>query len=83
LDLSSQKSPVPVTKLDQVSPRVAALYATKTQKTIRRDAAALLKAGLIKHVEGGFTANKEAMLSFLPERNRRAKVEGEKDGAKS
>jgi Fic family protein len=83
LDLSSQKSPVPVTKLDQVSPRVAALYATKTQKTIRRDVAALLKAGLIKHVEGGFTANKEVMLSFLPERNRRAKVEGEKDGAKS
>jgi len=83
LDLSAQKDPFPVTKLDQVSPRVAALYATKTQKTIRRDVAALLKANLIKEVEGGFIANKEVMLSFLPERNRRTDAVGKKDGAKS
>lgn len=83
LDLSSQKDPLPMTKLDQVSPRVAALYATKTQKTIRRDVAALLKADLIKQVEGGFIANKEVMLSFLPERNRRTGEEGKKGGAKS
>lgn len=82
LDLSSQKDPLPMTKLDQVSPRVAALYATKTQKTIRRDVAALLKADLIKQVDGGFIANKEVMLSFLPERNRKTIAVAKKGGAK-
>ncbi|MEK6776301.1 MAG: Fic family protein [bacterium] len=74
LDLSEQREPVAFTKLSQVSSRIAELYATKTQKTIRRDVAALLKLNLIRQEESGFVANKEIMLSFLPERNRTAKI---------
>lgn len=71
LDLSQHKEPVAFAKLNQISPRVAALYATKTQKTIRRDVAELLRASLIRQEGNGYVANKEIMLSFLPERNKR------------
>jgi hypothetical protein len=62
LDLSVQKEPYPLAKLDQVSPRMAGLYATKTQKTIRRDVAELLKANLIRRESDGYVANKDHAL---------------------
>ena len=76
LDLSHHKEPVTLAKLNEVSPRVAALYATKTQRTIRRDVDELLSARLIRHEGRGYAANREIMLSFLPERSRRARVAG-------
>ncbi|MBI4842806.1 MAG: Fic family protein [Nitrospirae bacterium] len=68
LDLSAHKEPVPLAKLHQVSPRVAELYATKTPKTISRDVTYLLKHNLISREGNGYIANKQIMLSFLPER---------------
>jgi Fic family protein len=70
LDLSALKEPVVLNKLPLVSPRVAELYATKTQKTIRRDVTELLKHNLIRREGNGYVSNKEIMLSFLPERNK-------------
>ncbi len=68
LDLSYQKEPVPISKLNEVSGRVAKLYATKTARTVSRDVAELLKANLIRQEGSGYVANKETMLSFLPVR---------------
>lgn len=76
LDLSQLKEPVVLAKLNEVSPRIAALYATKTPRTVRRDVEELLRANLIRQQGNGYIANKEIMLSFLPERNRRERVEG-------
>jgi Fic family protein len=76
LDLSLQKDPVPLSKLNHVSPRIAAIYATKTSRTLRRDVEELMSANLIRQDENGYVANKEIMLSFLPERSRKARVEG-------
>jgi len=70
LDLSALKEPVVLNKLPLVSPRVAELYATKTQKTIRRDVTDLLKHNLIRREGNGYVSNKEIMLSFLSERNK-------------
>lgn len=76
LDLSQQSEPVALAKLNEVSPRIAALYATKTPRTVRRDVEELLHANLIRQQGKGYIANKEIMLSFLPERNRRERVAG-------
>ena len=71
LDLSYQKEPIPISKLNEVSGRVAKLYATKTQRTLSRDVNELLKANLIRQDGSGYVANKEIMLSLLPVRNRK------------
>ncbi len=72
LDLSQHTEPVALAKLNEVSARVATLYATKTQRTIRRDVDELLRTNLIRQQGNGYVANKEIMLSFLPERNKKA-----------
>ncbi len=82
LDLSQLSEPVALAKLNEVSPRIAALYATKTPRTVRRDVVELLRANLIRQQGNGYIANKEIMLSFLPERNRRERVEGKESGLK-
>ncbi|MCK9418292.1 MAG: Fic family protein [Nitrospirae bacterium] len=82
LDLSQLSEPVALAKLNEVSPRIAALYATKTPRTVRRDVEELLRVNLIRQQGNGYIANKEIMLSFLPERNRRERVEGKESGLK-
>ena len=66
LDLSERADPVPLSKLREVSARVAAAYAKKTLKTLSRDAAALVDMGLIEQHGEGYRAKKEAILAFLP-----------------
>lgn len=69
LDLSRSKEPVKYRDLLTVSPRVAVAYAKKTLKTLARDRNELLKMGLLKRVAGGgYAANKELILAFLPPR---------------
>ncbi len=70
LDLSASKEPVPLSKLHEISPRVAVLYSTKTPKTVSRDVAVLIADNLIRREGDGYVANKEIVLSFLPERNK-------------
>lgn len=68
LDLSRAGEPVPRPKLAEVSPRVAAAYAGKTNKTLSRDLNALLVMGLVERDRKGDTvrARKEIILGFLP-----------------
>jgi hypothetical protein len=66
LDLSDRAEPVPFSKLREVSPRVAAAYATKTPKTLARDLNALLKMDLLELRDRGYRAKREAILAFLP-----------------
>lgn len=66
LDLSRKREPVPKSELTNVSPRVAATYAKKTPKTLSRDINKLKELKLIREDEGGFVANIELILAFLP-----------------
>ncbi|MDP2168143.1 MAG: Fic family protein [Thermodesulfovibrionales bacterium] len=68
LDISKQAAPVPFNKIREVSPRIAASYASKTSRTIRRDLLELQKIELIKHVAEGYVDRSDRMLSFLPQR---------------
>ncbi len=69
LDLSEHDKPVPITKIPEISARVAKLYARKSSKTLMRDVKWLEGASLLK-VEGeGLRANKEIILAFLPPRS--------------
>lgn len=66
LDLADQTEAVPFGKLREISPRVAAAYATKTAKTLSRDLSALIEMGLLELTAGGYRAKKEVILAFLP-----------------
>lgn len=69
LDLSKQEHPVTVAELSTISPNIAAAYARKTEKTLARDAAALINMGLLRRTrEGKVEANKNLILAFLPKR---------------
>lgn len=68
LDLTSARKPVPMEKLREVSPRIAAAYAKKTKKTFTRDLNALSKMNLIKPTAEGVIANRGIILAFLPPR---------------
>ena len=73
LDLSEQKEAVPMAKLSQVSPRIAAAYARKTDKTLSRDVAVLQEMQLVeKDKDGKYRARKKLILAFLPPRARAA-----------
>jgi Fic family protein len=58
--------PLPVSRLPELSPRVAAAYAGRLQKTITRDVNALVQLSLIRRVRGGVVANRELIRAFLP-----------------
>ena len=70
LDLSEHDKPVPITKIPEISARVAKLYARKSSKTLMRDVKWLESASPSLKVEGeGLRANKEIILAFLPPRS--------------
>lgn len=68
LDLTKEDNPVPLDKIRELSPRMAEFYAGKTLRTVRRDINELLLMNLIKHEGHGYSAKKERMLSFFPQR---------------
>ncbi len=68
LDLSKRSAPVPKSQLRALSPKVAAAYAEKTDKTLTRDVNALLKRDLIKQTPDGLTPRREKILALLPSR---------------
>lgn len=66
LDLSDRTEPTPFGKLRDISPRVAAAYASKTTKTLARDLSALIDMDLLELTPSGYRAKKETILAFLP-----------------
>lgn len=71
LDLSSHAGPVPVAELAGLTPRLAALYRRKTDKTLSRDVNALVALGLVERARGAVRARKELVEAFLPARRAR------------
>jgi Fic family protein len=72
IDLAYQTQPVPAGKLWLITPRVAELYQGRTGKTVTRDIGELRRAGLIKHVPGGYVASLERVEAFVPPARDRA-----------
>jgi hypothetical protein len=70
LDLSAQPQLIPISKLPQMTPRMAAAYANRTPKTVSRDVNDLLRMNLVRKEGGAYRANKELILAFLPPRSR-------------
>lgn len=68
LDLSRLKEPVRLSKITEISPRLAAAYATKTKKTLSRDINKLRSMELVKVTKRGIQANCDIILAFLPSR---------------
>lgn len=73
LDLGAQEAPNPVSKLSELTPRLAKAYATKSSKTVQRDLNELEKMGLVEYLSAGVKAKRETILAFLPWRNREKK----------
>ena len=69
LDLSTRGGVVSRTELKNVSTRIARAYATKGERTLTRDINALLRLKLLVRRDGGFLANKDLILAFLPLRH--------------
>lgn len=68
LDLSGKEGFIPLKKIREISPRIAAEYAQKTSKTLMRDIEKLSQMDLIKISDEGVRAKKEKILAFLPRR---------------
>lgn len=68
LDLSAARSPVPRSRLAEISPRVARDYARKTAKALTRDLNILRNMDLVLVGPDGVEANRRVMLAFVPHR---------------
>ncbi len=69
LDLSSSTDePVRISKIPEISTRMAAAYAKKTRKTMIRDINKLINIGLMERTKEGVRAKRKIILAFLPSR---------------
>ena len=66
LDLGANEGNVAVAKINELTPRLAKAYATKSPKTLQRDLVELEKMGLIERTPEGIRARRETILAFLP-----------------
>jgi Fic family protein len=66
LDMSERPNRSLIHEIPMISPRVAAAYAGKSSRTIRRDIMALIDMDLIVRDGPGFSANRELIQAFLP-----------------
>ena len=69
LELGEQKGFVDVSKITDLSPRLARAYARKTERTIQRDLNEIAKLHLIERKHGKVRARREIILAFLPARS--------------
>lgn len=58
--------PVPFGNLQEISPKVAAAFATKTKKTLSRDINELLRLGLLEKGPGGYRINHNVLRPYMP-----------------
>ena len=68
LDLSKVDGFVPMRKIREISPRIAAEYAQRNPKTLSRDIDQLSNMDLIEISKDGVRPKKEKILAFLPRR---------------
>ena len=77
LSRSMNMEPITLVEIANLTPALAASYATKTRKTLTRDIHALLEMGLIKPKGGGYRAAMGTILAFLPGRRTPSAPQGE------
>ncbi|SKA94894.1 Fic family protein [Prosthecobacter debontii] len=70
LDLGQKNDWVELSQVDELTPRLAKAYATKTTKTLQRDLAELEEMGLIVREGRKVRAKRELIFAFLPLRHR-------------
>lgn len=75
LDLSTTPKPKTKTEIATLTPRLAAAYARKTDKTLSRDLNALVEMGLIAKTADRYRARKEVVMEFLPTQARDSRTE--------
>ena len=69
LDLSfTTDESIYISKIPEISTRMAAAYAKKTRKTMVRDVNKLISMGLVERTKDGVRAKREVILAFLPAR---------------
>jgi len=69
LDLSFQTDePIRISKIPEISTRIATAYAKKTRKTMVRDVNKLINMGLMERTKDGVRAKREIILAFLSAR---------------
>lgn len=68
LALALSSTPTPLSSIWKLSPRLAQLYAAKSEKTIQRDLESLMGLELAIRRQGGYVANRDKILQFLPSR---------------
>jgi Fic family protein len=69
LDLSfSTDESIRISKIPEISTRMATAYAKKTRKTMVRDINKLINMGLMERTKEGVRAKREIILAFLPAR---------------
>ena len=67
LDLSLQTDEsIRISKIPEISIRMATAYAKKTRKTMVRDVNKLINMGLMERTKDGIRAKREIILAFLP-----------------
>ena len=67
LDLSLKTpEPIRISKIPEISIRMAVAYAKKTRKTMVRDVNKLVSMGLMERTKEGIRAKREVILAFLP-----------------
>jgi len=68
LDLASYKEKIQISKIRELSPRIAEAYAGKNLKTIVRDLITLSSMDLVVRSKDGVRAKTEIIKAFLPQR---------------
>jgi Fic family protein len=66
LAMSAKGGFIKPAEIRELNPNIAAEYATKTRKTVTRDLNRLKKLGLVESGKGGYRANIQLMVAFLP-----------------
>ncbi len=65
-DLCNFSEEVPLSKIKDISPAVARMYATKKEMVIWRDLNELIKMEIVEKTEKGYRPKPETILAFLP-----------------
>jgi predicted DNA-binding transcriptional regulator YafY len=68
MDLLPHQQPIPINKIQELTPRLAKSYASKTIRTVQRDVKELEALGLAVRNTDGVKANITALSAFLPAR---------------
>ena len=66
LALTDADGPVRPAEIRRLTPELHLEYKSRTAKTVMRDVNALVKVGLLREEQGGYVANMEQILAFLP-----------------